>query len=217
MSPRLLAVWLAAVGCAVWLWAGGCAPAAVTGWPLPCALWAFACWLWPVVGCQTGPLAGGSAPVLCRCWWRLSGCVLSGGYRGRIYQAPRRLYRARKTLPARLGRLPRRPVFAASLARRRRRSAARRHWPPVLPSAGSPVGGPPGAFLPLASCLPVCRSCPPPRTAPRKPPEKTRRIFPPLLPDGSRRAGSERHGGDYAGGRRKFPVIFPARYFTRPV
>lgn len=44
----------------------------------------------------------------------------------------------------------------------------------------------------LASCLPVCWSYPPPRTAPRKTPEKTRRIFPPYLPDLSRRRSRSR-------------------------
>lgn len=146
--------WLWAVACAVWLLAVGCGPAAVIGWPWPCGLWLAPAGWWAVVGCIAGLLAGSCAPALCLCWWRLSACALSGGYGGRIYQAPRRLYRARKTPPGAAGRLPG-GLFSPSPrrgARGRRRSC---HGPPVLPSAGPPVGGPPWCFCRFLP--PVCR------------------------------------------------------------
>ena len=174
------------VACAVWLLAVGCGPAAVIGLPWPRGLWLAPAGWWPVVGRIAGLLAGGCAPALCLCWLRLSACALLGGYGGRIYQAPRRLYRARKTPPGAAGRLPG-GLFSPSPRRGARGRRRSRHGPPVLPSAGSPVGGPLVLLSALASCLPVCWSCPPPRTAPRKTPEKTRRIFPASLLDLSRR------------------------------
>ena len=183
--------WLWAVACAVWLLAVGCGPAAVIGWPWPCGLWLAPAGWWPVVGCIAVLLAVGCAPALRLCWWRLSACALLGGYGGRIYQAPRRLYRARKTPPGAAGRLPG-GLFSPSPRRGARGRRRSRHGPPVLPSAGSPVGGPLVLLSALASCLPVCWSCPPPRTAPRKTPEKTRRIFPACLLDLSRRRSRSR-------------------------
>lgn len=186
MSPRLLAVWLAAVGCAVWLWAGGCAPAAVICWPLPCALWAFACWLLPVVGCLAGLLAVGSAPVLCWRWWRLSGCALLGGYGGLIYQAPRDYPVRVKPLPAWLT-VP----LAVCFCRFHRRGTGGHRWPPrrLARSRWWSVflKATPGDFLALASCLLARfggqRSTPSATERPTEPPtenaEKTRRIFRP--------------------------------------
>lgn len=49
----------------------------------------------------------------------------------------------------------------------------------------------PGAFS-GACLLSACWSRPPPRTAPRKPPEKTRRIFPAHFPGASRRRSRSR-------------------------
>lgn len=232
VSPRLLAVLLAAVGCAVWLLAGGCAPAAVIGWPLPCALLAFALLAVACGGLSGWPAGWRLAAVLCRCCWRLSGCALLGGYRGRIYQAPRRLYRARKTLPARLA------VSPAACFRRR-------------PCAASEaVSGPPPLAAGPAFCRSTCGRSPwcfsgagllpagplrwaalhgkrhgTPHGKRRRKRRRKRAGFSGPLSDGSRRSrfstrpGSTvgRRAGDHAGGRRKFPAIFPARYFTRPV
>ena len=102
MSPRLLAVWLAAVGCAVWLCAGGCAPAAVIGWPLPCALLAFAllavacgwlpCWPagWRLCPCPVPVLV--EAVRLCPVWGYGGVYIkLPGDYTGRIKPLPARL------------------------------------------------------------------------------------------------------------------------------
>lgn len=99
-------------------------------------------------------LPGGCAPAL---WAVLVEAVSpcpAGGYVGRIYQATGRLYRARKTPPGAAGRLPG-GLFSPSPrrgARGRRRSC---HGPPVLPSAGPPVGGPPWCFCRFLP--PVCR------------------------------------------------------------
>ena len=122
-------------------------------------------------GCQLAP-----------CWGSMGGVYikLPGGYTGRV-----------KPLPARL---------AVSLA------ACFRPLPGAVPEAAAgPVMGRRSCRLPvhlwaaplvllsvLASCLPVCWSCPPPRTAPRKTPEKTRRIFPACLLDLSRRRSRSR-------------------------
>lgn len=125
--------------------------------PAGCGLWrsvCLACWL------EALP------PVLRRCWWMLSACALLGGYRGRIYQAPRILYRAHKTPSGAAGRLTG-GLFSPSLRRgsvcRRRPATIGRHH---LPSAGPPVGGPLVLLSTLASCLSVCWSCPPPTDRP---------------------------------------------------
>lgn len=214
-----------AVGCGLRcrLEAGGCAPAAVICWPLPCGLWLSPAGWRPVVGCMAGLLAGGCAPLPCAgagggcqfspCWGAIGGVYikLPGDYTGRV------------KLPRRGCPSPRRSVFAAVPARCRRLEEGRHHGPPVPLSAGPPVGGPLVFFLALASCLPACWSCPPSRTAPRKPPEKTRRIFPAHLPDASRRrsgsrtsprlhvsrrAGPDRHAGNHAGGCENFQQFF---------
>ena len=183
--------WLWSVACAVWLLAVGCGPAAVIGLPWPRGLWLAPAGWWPVVGCIAVLLAVGCAPALRLYWWRLSACALLGGYGRRIYQAPRRLYRARKTPPGAAGRLPG-GLFSPSPrcgARGRRRSC---HGPPVLPSAGPPVGGPPGAFV--GSCLLSAGvlELPAATDRPQKTPEKTRRIFPACLLDLSRRRSRSR-------------------------
>ena len=164
--------WLWAVACAVWLLAVGCGPAAVIGWPWPCGLWLAPAGWWAVVGCIAGLLAGSCAPALCLCWWRLSACALSGGYGGRIYQAPRRLYRARKTPSGAAGR-PAGSLFSASIV-----AALEAIGGPPCRSA-APVGGwfswsPPPVFFwrgPLA-CWPASVGSAP-RQAPRKTSEKT--------------------------------------------
>lgn len=96
------------LACLCWLCcvAVVCCPAAVIGLLLPCAPLAFSCCLRPVMGRLAGLLSGCCFSVLCRCWLGLSCCALLGGYRGRIYQATRRLYRARKTPPGVAVRLP---------------------------------------------------------------------------------------------------------------
>ncbi len=210
------------VACAVWLLAVGCGPAAVIGWPWPCGLWLAPAGWWPVVGCIAVLLAVGCAPALRLCWWRLSACALLGVYGGRIYQAPRRLYRARKTPPGAAGRLPG-GLFSPSPrcgARGRRRSC---HGPPVLPSAGPPVGGPPGAFV--GSCLlsagvlelPAATDRPT-ENAGENAPDFSGLFAGPLPPSVqvqdaprlhiSRRAGPDRHAGDHAGGRENFQQFF---------
>lgn len=218
--------WLWAVACAVWLLAVGCGPAAVIGWPWPCGLWLAPAGWWPVVGCIAVLLAVGCAPALCLCWWRLSACALLGGYGGRIYQAPRRLYRARKTPPGAAGRLPG-GLFSPSprcCVGGRRRSC---RGPPVLPSAGSPVGGPRCFCLllpPVCRCAGAARRHGPPhgkrrrkragffrpvcRTSPAAGPGPGRAPAPHLPPRRSRSA------------RRRScrrPRKFPPRYFMRTV
>lgn len=111
----------------------GCCPAAVIGLLLPCAPLAFSCCLRPVMGRLAGLLSGCCFPGLCRCWPGLSCCALLGGYRGRIYQATRRLYRARKTPPARLS-----ASLAACFRRLHSRAWPGRVVPPLL-AVGSPV------------------------------------------------------------------------------
>lgn len=148
-----------------------------------------------------------------------------GGLWGRIYQAPGRLYRARKTPrrgdPASLGRrpasgpapggrlppLPAPPVLEEAARRPRRGSSAGPALEAVPVVALSALVG--GASAGAGG------GCPPPRTAPRKTPEKTRRIFPACLPDLSRRRsrsrtrpGSTSPAGPLQAGRRtgKNPV-----------
>lgn len=111
--------------------------------PAGCGLWWavwLACWL-EACRCPVPVLL--EAVRLCPVGGAIGGVYikLPGDYTGRVKPS-------RRGWPS-----PRRPVFAAALARRRRRSAGRRHWPPVPLSAGPPVGGLPGAFLVLASCL----------------------------------------------------------------
>ena len=228
MSPRLLAVWLAAVGCAVWLCAGGCAPAAVIGWPLPCALLAFALL---AVACGWLP-----------CWpagWRLCPCPVPvlveavrlcpvGGYGGVYIKLPGDYTGRIKPLPARLASL-----LAACFFRLHRRGSGGHRLAAVLICA--PVGGrfswrpPPVLLLAFASCLLACfggqRSTASATERHTENAGENAPDFPAPLPDGSRRSRSStrpgstagRRAGDHAGGRRKFPAIFPARYFTRPV
>ena len=210
----------ASAACAVWLLAVGCGPAAVIGWPWPCGLWLAPAGWWAVVGCIAGLLAGSCAPALCLCWWRLSACALSGGYGGRIYQAPRRLYRARKTPPGAAGRLPG-GLFSPSPrrgARGRRRSC---RLPVHLWAA------PPGAFV--GSCLLSAGVLEPPAATDR-PTENAGENAPdfpglfagPLPPpvqvqDAPRLHVSRRAAPGRPPNWKKSRRKIPAGYFTRPV
>ena len=161
---------------------------AVIVWPLPRwpVLAPAVCWLASVaVSCP-----GGCAPVLCRCWPRLSGCALPWAMAG-VYVRPPVDYAGHAThAPGAAGRLPDGLFSPPS-----RVGVAGRSWPaPVgrrfFRPPGLPAGRPPVLFW----CAPlVCRSAgavPPPRSAPRKTLRKT---------------------------LRKFPAFFPARGFTRTV
>lgn len=171
-------------------------------------------------------LPGGCAPAL---WAVLVEAVSpcpAGGYVGRIYQATGRLYRARKTPPGAAGRLPG-GLFSPSPrrgARGRRRSC---HGPPVLPSAGPPVGGPPGAFV--GSCLLSAGVLEPPAATDR-PTENAGENAPdfpglfagPLPPpvqvqDAPRLHVSRRAAPGRPPNWKKSRRKIPAGYFTRPV
>lgn len=178
-------LWSGLVAVLVALCCAGCPAVAVAlvvsvacagGWP-------------PLLGCMAGLCAGG-LPLLCAsaggdC--QLVPCLGIGG----VYIKFPGDYTGRIKLSRRGWPSPRRSVFTASLARCRRPEGKPPHWPPVLPSAAPPVGGP-RCFFSGACLLSACWSCPPPRTAPRKPPEKMRRIFPATLPDASRRRSRSR-------------------------
>lgn len=142
-------LWSGLVAVLVALCCAGCPAVAVAlvvsvacagGWP-------------PLLGCMAGLCAGG-LPLLCAsaggdC--QLVPCLGIGG----VYIKFPGDYTGRIKLSRRGWPSPRRSVFTASLARCRRPEGKPPHWPPVLPSAAPPVGGPRCFFLALASCLPA--------------------------------------------------------------
>lgn len=90
---------------------------------------------WPAVWAAVSPACVGAG-----CGCRVAPCL--GGYRGRIYQATRRLYRARKTPPCAAVRLPgglfSLPPFADVAGQSRPASVGRRFFRPPVYLPGGP-------------------------------------------------------------------------------
>lgn len=122
--------------------------------PLPCVLFAFACWLWSVVwlACWLEALP----PVLVLVLAEAVRLCPVGGYRGRIYQAPKRLYRAHKTPSGAAGR-PAGGLFAASIGAALNAGTSSALGLPVSLAGGFSGGRPPVVFWRLpASCRSAC-------------------------------------------------------------